>query len=324
MKGPLTLGTISQGTRTLSKTSAMTEIGPKEIVGPLDLHTTVTSGQTAMPEWLYENSTFMDVIPLEADFVAFRLTQVHGPYRPKLQLEIQSQESLDEAQIREAKAKIVKALDLKRDLPMFYNRFLDDVLAEAFERFPGLRLMHAWDFFEALVSCMLTQWSSVRGWNTVARRLRRSFGTPVRFKYGSTCYSSATAESIANGDMAELRHCGTGFRAKYLKEAARMVVEGEMDLEDAASLPYLEAKRTLMQIPGVGTKVADCMLLYGYGMLEAAPVDVWMHRVIQRLYLDGEKTSQRRAEEFLRGHFGTWAGYAQLYLYHYARRKRIL
>ncbi len=103
-----------------------------------------------------------------------------------------------------------------------------------------------------------------------------------------------------------------------------MVVEGEVDLENVASLPYQEAKRVLMEIPGVGTKVADCMLLYGYGMLEAAPVDVWMHRVIQRLYLHGEKTSQRMAEEFLRERFGSWAGYAQLYLYHYARMKRIL
>src|SRR5712692_5671756 len=205
---------ISQGHRTPSKTAAITEIGPKEIGGPLDLHATVKSGQTAMPEWIYENNLFTDVIPLEAGLASFKLTQIHGPFSPKLRLEIQSQESLDEAQIREVKMKIAIALDLERDLPLFYNSFSDDVLTEAFESFPGLRLMRAWDLFEALISCMLTQWSSVRGWNTVARRLRRSFGTPVRFEDGSTRYSAATAKSIAHCEMAELRRCGTGFRAK--------------------------------------------------------------------------------------------------------------
>ncbi len=231
---------------------------------------------------------------------------------------------MERAQIHEAETKISNALDLKRNLQTFYDRFRSDVLAEAFERFPGLRLMRGWDSFEALISCMLTQWSSVRGWNTVARRLRRSFGTPVRFADGSVLYSSVTAERLANGDMDELRRCGTGFRAKYLSEAARMVFEEEVDLEEISKLPYLEAKRVVMEIPGVGTKVADCFLLYGCGMLEAAPVDVWMHRVIQRLYPNGGKSGQRRAEEFLRERFGLWAGYAQLYLYHYARMKQVL
>ena len=103
-----------------------------------------------------------------------------------------------------------------------------------------------------------------------------------------------------------------------------MVAEREVNLDELGRLPYLEAKRNAMKIPGVGTKVADCFLLYGYGMLEAAPVDVWMHRVIQRLYLNGERIGQSRAEVFLRERFGSWAGYAQLYLYHYARVKRIL
>jgi N-glycosylase/DNA lyase len=124
--------------------------------------------------------------------------------------------------------------------------------------------------------------------------------------------------------MEELRRCGTGFRAKYLREAARMVSEGEVDLEEVGRLPYPEAKEKVMEIPGVGTKVADCFLLYGYGMMDAAPIDVWMHRVIQRLYLNGERLGQRRAEDFLRARFGSWAGYAQVYLYHYARMKHIL
>lgn len=315
---------MTQDSRSLSDQTALIEIGPKDIDGPFDLASTIRSGQTGMPEWLCENDIFSDLLPSRAGFVSFKLTQSRGPFGPKLKLEIQSLESLNEAQIQETKSKILNTLDLKRNIQSFYDKFEDDALAEAFERFPGLRVMRAWDFFEALTSCMLTQWSSVRGWNTVARRLRRSFGTPVMFADGLVLYSSVTAQSLAYGDMEELRRCGTGFRAKYLREAARMVAEREVDLGELSRLPYLEAKRRVMEIPGVGTKVADCFLLYGFGMLEAAPVDVWMHRVIQRLYLTGERIGQRRAEEFLRERFDSWAGYAQLYLYHYARMKHIL
>ncbi len=318
------LRTTTPRDRALADNEALVTIGSEEIAGPLDLQATVTSGQTGMPEWLYEDDAFTDLLPARTGFMAFKLRQTAGPFVPKLRLEIQNIEGLTNKQIREAKAKIIGALDLQRDLQTFYRTFSPDVLSEAFEEFPGLRLMRAWDPFEALISCILTQWSSVKGWNTVARRLRKSFGTLVRFPDGSDWYASPTPESIATARIEELRRCGTGFRAKYLNEAARMVVDGQMDLEEVRGIPYTDAKELLMEIPGVGTKVADCLLLYGYGMLEAAPVDVWMHRVIQKLYLKDKRISQRRAEGFLRERFGSWAGYAQLYLYHYARMRRII
>ena len=78
--------------------------------------------------------------------------------------------------------------------------------------------------------------------------------------------------------------------------------------------------QALLDLPGVGPKVADCFLLYGLGRLEAAPVDVWIHRIVSELYFKGRKVSRLMTARFLRERFGEWAGYAQLYLFDYARR----
>ncbi len=323
-RGETTLRETIRDDETHSSYLAKFVIGAGEIAGPLDLETTVKSGQTAMPEWLGKDSAFTDLMPLQEQFVAFTLRQTSGPFQPNLKLEIQGSSELNRTQIQEARTKIINALDLKRDLETLYREFSDDVLFEAFERFPGLRLMRAWDPFEALISCMLTQWSSIKGWNTVARRLRKRFGVAVRLAGRSVSFASPSPGSLADASLEELRGCGTGFRAEFLKEAGRLVAGREISLAEVGRSSYFDAKERLMEIPGVGTKVADCLLLYGFGMMEAAPVDVWMHRVIQRLYLKGERVNQRKAEEFLREHFGSWAGYAQLYLYHYARMKRVL
>ena len=98
-----------------------------------------------------------------------------------------------------------------------------------------------------------------------------------------------------------------------------MIADHELNLENFRTQDYEEALETLLQLEGVGPKVADCFLLYGVGKLVAAPVDVWIHRIVTSLYLRGEKTSRSETARFLRDRFGVWAGYAQLYLFDYAR-----
>jgi N-glycosylase/DNA lyase len=111
-----------------------------------------------------------------------------------------------------------------------------------------------------------------------------------------------------------------GYRAKPVVLVSRMIANGELDLTELTKQTYENAVNLLLELPGVGPKVADCFLLYGAGCLEAAPVDVWIHRVVTKLYFRGRKVSRLKTARFLRERYREWAGYAQLYLFDYARR----
>jgi len=111
-----------------------------------------------------------------------------------------------------------------------------------------------------------------------------------------------------------------GYRAKPVVQVSRLVAAGKLQLDNFLTQPYDEAVEALIDLPGVGPKVADCFLLYGAGRFEAAPVDVWIHRVATKLYFRGRKVSRLKTARFLRDRFGEWAGYAQLYLFDFARR----
>ncbi len=120
-----------------------------------------------------------------------------------------------------------------------------------------------------------------------------------------------------------LKACGVGYRGKYIRQAARMVEE-EIDLTKFQKMDYNQAFQSLLEIPGVGPKVADCILLYGFGRGEAFPVDVWIKRIICQLYFNGKDVSVPKIRSFGMEKFGKFAGYVQLYLFHYARKSGLL
>ena len=120
-----------------------------------------------------------------------------------------------------------------------------------------------------------------------------------------------------------LKSCGVGYRAPYMKKASKILIE-DIDIEDIFSMDYDEAFELVLSLPGVGPKVADCILLYGFGFQEAFPSDVWIKRIVSHLYFDGEDISADKTREFGIEHFGDYAGYAQLYLFHYARKSGLM
>jgi N-glycosylase/DNA lyase len=142
--------------------------------------------------------------------------------------------------------------------------------------------------------------------SAVADRRYNSFPTPQR---------------IAAASEAELRDCKMGFRASGLLAAARQIADGRFDLEKIRTLDYAAARAELMQLRGVGGKIADCVLLFGYGFDSAFPVDVWIERALQQLYFPRRRASEKRLRRFAATHFGPHAGYAQQYLFHYMRTK---
>ena len=124
---------------------------------------------------------------------------------------------------------------------------------------------------------------------------------------------------VAAGEAA-LRGCKLGFRAPYLLDAATRVVEGRLDLEALRQLETPAAREALMQVHGVGRKIADCVLLFAYGRQDAFPIDVWVRRALSQWYFPrARRVTADRLERFSQTYFGPYSGYAQQYLFHSMR-----
>jgi len=134
-------------------------------------------------------------------------------------------------------------------------------------------------------------------------------------------FSFPPASRIAELTEKDLRDCKMGFRAPYLLATAQAVAGSEIDLSALRWLPVDAARAELLRLPGVGRKIADCVLLFGLGFDGAFPIDVWVRRALQELYFPKRRASAKRIENFAATHFGSHAGYAQQYLFHYMRTK---
>lgn len=132
-------------------------------------------------------------------------------------------------------------------------------------------------------------------------------------------YAFPEPEQLAEATETELRALGLGYRAPYVRDTANMVAEG-IDPGDAQELQYEEARTYLTQFVGVGEKVADCVLLFALNFLEAVPLDTWIRQTIEAWYTDCNKGSYAATSSAIREAFGgTYAGYAQTYVFHAAR-----
>jgi N-glycosylase/DNA lyase len=130
-------------------------------------------------------------------------------------------------------------------------------------------------------------------------------------------------ERLAEASEAELRTCKLGYRAKNLLGTARMIAGGEVDLRRIEKMDDESARAELCRLPGVGEKVANCALLFGFGRLAAFPIDVWIERVLREIYFKRKrKVTAKRLRDFSAEYFGPHGGYAQQYLFHHARKSK--
>ena len=179
----------------------------------------------------------------------------------------------------------------------------DPVMAEATTYAPGIRVLRQ-NGWEALCTFIISQNNNIKRIKGIVQRLCEQFGD--RLPDGTYAFPDAEKmASLTADDLAPLR---AGFRNRYLVDAARKVADGDVDLEKCRSCDYDEARRELMQITGVGVKVADCALLFGLHRIEAFPLDVWMKRAMATLF-----------PGMTPGDFGQYAGIAQQYIFHYSR-----
>jgi len=195
----------------------------------------------------------------------------------------------------------------------------DEPMKRAVTACHGLRLLRQ-DPWECLASFILSSTKQIVQIQQIVRCICERFGEriPTAQEHGAA-YTFPTAERIAQTTEVELRACKMGFRAPYLLAAARTISRGEMDLTGLSGLPTEQARQLLMQLDGVGRKIADCVLLFAYGRQDAFPVDVWVTRALQELYFPKRRVRAERLLKFSQTYFGRYAGYAQQYLFHYIR-----
>jgi len=183
----------------------------------------------------------------------------------------------------------------------------------------GLRLLRQ-EPWECLASFILSSTKQIVQIRQIVALLCRRFGEPIATSAGvESAFAFPTPERLAAASETELRACKMGFRAPYLRGTAQMLVAGEVDLGRLSRLPCGEARAELLKLPGVGRKIADCVLLFACGFPAAFPVDVWIMKALRQLYFPRRRPGAERLQRFTATHFGPNAGYAQQYLFHFTR-----
>ncbi len=183
----------------------------------------------------------------------------------------------------------------------------------------GLRIIRQpkWECLATFITSSMKQVAHIR---QISNKLRERFGQPTR-NLGFEVHAFPEAARLAELSEADLRECSLGYRAKTLLETARLIASGKANLKDWEKLDDESLRERLCELPGVGAKVANCVMLFTYERLRAFPIDVWIERVLREKYFPGKRkvtTSQLR--QFSETYFGDHGGYAQQYLFHHARK----
>lgn len=193
-------------------------------------------------------------------------------------------------------------------------------LTDAIREKSGIRILRQ-DFTETLLSFIISQNKQIPHIKQIVAGISKEYGRLAGVVEGQEFYSFPKLEELLRITEDDFRSLKTGFRAPYLCDAISHLKEwGEM--ESFADLPYEEAKNKLMTIKGVGDKVANCVLLFGLGYTSAFPVDVWIKRIMESIYFK-EDTSKDKIMDYAKERFGEYGGYAQQYLFYFARDGKI-
>src|SRR6266496_5410426 len=208
---------------------------------------------------------------------------------------------------------------------------LDHPLAEICASFPndpimfaarnfcrGLRIIRQpkWECLATFICSSMKQVAHIR---QISAALRNRFGGRCHVN-GHVVHTFPSAQRIARASERQLRECALCYRAKSLRATAQFVSSGECNLEAWSALPDGELRKHLCALPGVGAKIANCVMLFAYERLHAFPIDVWIERVLRQRYFPRQKKiTAQRLREFSETYFGEHAGYAQQYLFHHAR-----
>mgnify|MGYP001580991212 FL=1 len=197
----------------------------------------------------------------------------------------------------------------------------DKTVKMAVKKYQGLRILRQ-DPFQCLISFIVSSNSNIPKIKYCLENISKKFGKKTKFQ-NQEFFLFPKPEKLAKASINEIIDCGVGYRAKFLREAAKMAVSKKIDFEYLKNCDYQEAKENICQVPGVGNKVADCVMLFSLNKLEAVPLDRWIIRILEKYYLKKfEITTKTVTEkqynilhEKIVNHFGPYAGYAQQFLF---------
>lgn len=198
----------------------------------------------------------------------------------------------------------------------------DKIVKDAVLRFPGLRLLRQ-DPFQCYISFICSSNASIQNIKQMLKKITRKFGKRINFD-GHEFHTFPAAKKLANSSITELSSCGLGFRAKYVKKASQDVVSGKIDFNYLKKSDYKTAKNILVDVYGIGDKIADCILLFSLEKIDAFPIDRWTLRILRKYYSDvfdesiSRSITKKKYEEIhekIVRHFGPFAGYSQQFLF---------
>ena len=197
----------------------------------------------------------------------------------------------------------------------------DKTVKNAVKKYPGLRIIKQ-DPFQCLISFITSSNSNIQKIKTNLENISQKFGEKVEYK-NQEFFLFPDAKILSKASMNEIKNCGVGYRAKFIKEASEIFVSEKITVADLRSRNYYDAKKKIRIIPGIGNKVADCILLFSLDKLESFPLDRWMIRILEKYYskkfqIDTKTITEKQYEilhEKIVDYFGPYAGYAQQFLF---------
>ena len=197
----------------------------------------------------------------------------------------------------------------------------DSVTKKAVKQYLGLRVLEQ-DPFQCLISFITSSNSNIQKIKNNLEKISKKFGTKIKFE-DQEFFLFPEPKKLAKASINEIKSCGVGYRAQFIKEAANMTMLKKIDFEYLKKSNYQDAKKEICLIPGVGNKVADCVLLFSLNKLEAFPLDRWIIRILEKYYsnkfqLETKTITEKQysiIHEKILNHFGPFAGYAQQFLF---------
>ncbi len=212
----------------------------------------------------------------------------------------------------------INYFDLNRDYAKIKELLSNDkILKKAIDYAGGIRILNQQPW-ECLISFIISQNNRIPMIKQVIKNISEKYG-----EKSGDYYFFPDKHSLANADILALTECKTGFRAKYIIDAAQKINSNLINLESLRLLSSDEARQKLILIKGVGPKVADCTLLFSLGKTDVFPTDVWVKRVMEHFYFNGSDTPIKEIHNFAKNTWSNLSGFAQQYLFYYARSLKI-
>lgn len=199
---------------------------------------------------------------------------------------------------------------------------IDEFLKNSIEYGKGIRILKQ-DLWETLLSFIISANNNIPRIKIIIERIAQKYGNKIEFK-NKIYYTFPTPEMLQNASVEDFRSLGLGFRDVRIYETVQKTLKGEINLEELKQEQNTEILREhLLKIPGVGPKVADCVLLFALNKFDVFPVDVWVKRVISELYFSNKEQTPKVIHEFAEKQYGNLAGLAQQYLFYWRRENEL-